>query len=154
MGKQNNSMRLDGHLPSRRRMGATCILIALALSLAGCSATPNAKLKLPLGYLETPVSNTVLRGTGILSGWALSEDGIDQIAVYVDRTFLQYGKVSGLRPDVIKAFPEFAGTTDMQWSAQVDTSTIPVGAHQLLARAISKKGAVRDLGMVVVTVER
>lgn len=125
----------------------------LALFAIGCSNAPDTKLKLPIGWLDVPLPNSVLKGTVSVAGWALSDDGVDKVAVYVDRSFNMYAKVSGTRPDVIKLYPEFASTPDMEFVAQLDTAAIPVGSHQILARAISKKGAVRDLGTVVVTVE-
>jgi hypothetical protein len=106
-----------------------------------------------MGWFDTPSTNTYMRGNVTLNGWALSEDGIDKIMVYVDRSFTEYGKMAGPRPDVLKIYPQFAGTIDMEWSAELDTAAIPVGAHQVLVRAVSKKGAVRDLGAIAVTIE-
>jgi Bacterial Ig domain len=105
--------------------------------------------------MDAPVQNSVLRGTATLSGWALSEDGIENIAVYVDRSFVQMaGRLNGARPDVISLHPEFAGVTDMEWTVKLETGSLTPGSHDVLTRAISKKGAVRDLGSVRVSIER
>ncbi len=133
--------------------GAIATTLLTVLFAAGCSSAPDTKLRLPLGWLDSPAQNTVVKGVVPVAGWALSEDGIDKIAIYVDRSFSEYGKVSGLRPDVIKSYPEFGSTADMEFAVPLDTAAIPTGVHQITARAISKKGAVRDLGTVLVTVE-
>jgi hypothetical protein len=135
-------------------IGPTLIGI-LALFSTGCSSGPDTSQKLPLGWMDSPAQGAVLRGTATLSGWALCEDGIENIAVYVDRSFVQMaGKLNGARPDVISLYPAFGGVTDMEWIAKLETASLSPGPHDILARAISKKGAVRDLGSVKVTIER
>jgi Bacterial Ig domain len=130
------------------------ILLVVVVAFLGCSKGPGNGAKLPLGWFDVPVQNAAIKGTTILAGWALSEDGIADIEIYVDRVFLTKGKVSGARPDVVRQYPEFASVSDIEWNVQLETAQLAPGVHNITARAISKVGAIRDLGTVVVTVER
>jgi N-acetylmuramoyl-L-alanine amidase len=108
---------------------------------------------LPFGAFDYPIEHASLKGDVKMSGWALSEDGIKEIVVYVDRSFYGFGKMGGPRADVVKVYPAFASTPDIAWTAPLDTTEIPVGSHDVLVRAISNKGAIRDLGNASVNIE-
>jgi hypothetical protein len=130
-------------------------LAGLSLLMTGCTNPTDMAQKLPLGWMDSPAQSAVLRGVAVLAGWAVCEDGIASVALYVDRSFVsKTEKLNGSRPDVISLFPSFAGAGDMQWKINLDTSSLAPGPHDILTRAISKKGAVRDLGSVKVTIER
>ena len=71
-----------------------CCLIGLMLCLISCLACGNkpaeagASLsRLPFGSLDIPRSGETVRGNVGVGGWALSEDGISRIAIYVDRSY-------------------------------------------------------------------
>lgn len=144
-------------LPTLLRINSLNIASALALfclSTTGCSNGPDTKLKLPMGWFDSPGDHAYLKGVVVLNGWALSEEGIDKVMVYVDRAFVENAKFVGPRPDVIKVYPEFAGNNEAEWAASLDTAAIPVGIHRVMVRAVSKKGAIRDLGTISVTIAR
>jgi hypothetical protein len=126
----------------------------LVISLAGCSggAGGDNKAKLPYGWFDLPADNATVTGTVNAQGWALCEDGVEKVAVYIDRSFVTYGTMSGPRPDVVKVYPEYASVADIGYSARFEAGALSVGRHEVLLRAISKKGAVRDLGVHVINV--
>lgn len=129
---------------------ALLISIALVLFTAGCR-TEISRQPLPFGVLDAPRSGEALRGTVELRGWSLSESGIKQVAVYVDRNYAGMATLGISRPDVATAYPAFAHAADAGWTASLDTGKFPPGTHELVVQGITNNGAVRDLGDINVS---
>jgi hypothetical protein len=87
-------------------------------------------------------------------GWALSEDGIDSISIYIDRTYVTSTFPNAERPDVLNTFPAFGAQKNPGWSLAVDLASLSSGLHEVEVQARSKKGAVRDIGSIQVTVSK
>jgi hypothetical protein len=136
-----------------RFLVCACFTASLVF-LAGCSSGSGGdnKAKLPYGWFDTPADNSTVTGTVNAVGWALCEDGVEKVAVYIDRSFVTYGTMSGPRPDVVKVYPEYASVADIAFNAKFEAGALSVGRHEVLLRAISKKGAVRDLAVHVINV--
>lgn len=129
---------------------SSLLLVAAAFCLAGCGS--ESKAKLPFGAFDTPAEGVTVKEPTVALGWALAEDGVDKVALYIDRTFVEYGKLSGTRADVVRVYPDFAKEPDLSWSIPFDPGALTPGRHDVLVRAISKKGAIRDLGSHVINV--
>jgi hypothetical protein len=127
-------------------------LLSFVVSCAGGPAQNQAKL--PIGHVDAP-TNSATVGTALnAGGWALSEDGIDSIAIYVDRIYVTSTFPNAERPDVLKAFPAFGGIKNPGWNLAVDLASVSSGLHEVEVQARSKKGAVRDIGSIQVTVSK
>jgi hypothetical protein len=107
---------------------------------------------LPFGSVDAPRPNAVLNGVTQVAGWALAEQPIEEIAVYVDRKYVVSADKALPRPDVAKAQPGFEAASKSGWLAMVDTNAFPQGWHELTVQARSAAGATRDLGTVLVSI--
>ena len=81
-------------------------LLLCAVVCIGCGGRPAetgaSASRLPFGVVDLPHSGETLRGTTRLGGWALSEDSIERVALYVDRNYVVAATLGGARPDVAK----------------------------------------------------
>jgi hypothetical protein len=75
------------------------------------------------------------------------------VAIYLDRTFLQDAAVQEKRPDIIKLHPEFPANTNARFICELHTESLPIGRHEISARAISRSGATRDLIPHMINIE-
>ena len=113
---------------------------------------PNAKV--PMGSVDVPQPGQTISGHVNGMGWAVAEDRVTDVSVFVDRTFWKKCTMSGIRPDVSKAYPGFPEGDSSGWGVDLDSSALPEGKHELLFQARSSKGAVRDIGSMSVTIAR
>ncbi|QLY79117.1 N-acetylmuramoyl-L-alanine amidase [Clostridium intestinale] len=94
--------------------------------------------------LESPYLNYYfLSSSPILnvSGWAITNDGVKDIKVYVDNKFVSNAVYGGYRPDVASAYPkynkEYSG-----FSYSLDLSKYPKGKHTIKVIVTSVDGAI------------
>jgi Bacterial Ig domain len=136
-------------------LAALCVCVLLVVSWNHHDQLPREALaKLPYVSLDTPHTGDTLRGTAYIAGWAAAESGIEFVAVYIDRDLAGFAKLGVGRPDVGKAFPWLAGSSESGWRLDLDTSGLPSGRHEILVQARTKQGATRDAGAVTVTIAR
>jgi N-acetylmuramoyl-L-alanine amidase len=85
-----------------------------------------------------------------VGGWALDDRGVAEIRVYVDNHFATSTVLNTDRPDVSKAFPQYARGNDKHgWTVAIAFDA--PGPHTILVQAIDSDGATRDIGSVAVT---
>jgi hypothetical protein len=132
---------------SRRFLGPLMVSIALVLAAAGCRSA-GSRQALPFGVMDEPRSGEALRGTVELRGWALSEGGMKQVIVYVDRNYAATATLGISRPDVAQAYPAFSHGADAGWTASLDTSKLRAGTHEVVVQGTANNGATRDFGDV------
>lgn len=134
------------------RLAAIACWIVATVGTYGCGSSTEARPRLPLGVVDTPHANQNISGHFTASGWVVSEDGIKEVSLYIDRIFLIPCTYGLSRPDVNQAFPGFPKGDHAGWSVDLDAATLPEGKHELVFEAQSNKGAVRDLGIISVTI--
>jgi hypothetical protein len=101
--------------------------------------------KLPFGEVLEPKKDELVRGAFGIRGWALSENGIQQVAIYEDRIFLADARLGESSPEAQKAQPNFPGSANAGWRFDADPGIFTSGEHELTVQARSKTGAVREL---------
>lgn len=146
--------------PISFRTVARLALVAAAL-LLGESCRPSVpeptrrpRPLLPVGALESPRDGEEVRGTAVLTGWAVAPGGVEEVAIYVDRRFFTTAQRGEPRPDIGTAFFQFPDAERSGWSAAVSTRRLTSGLHEFTAQARARSGAVRDLGNVRLSVVR
>ena len=125
-------------------------IVFASLFLQSCKheqSTSDASGRLPFGNIDAPKDNSEARGSVILGGWALCEDGIQRVRFYLDRQFVVEATLGVSRPDVAKVFPAIEGNGSSGWGGVVDLSKVSPGQHQLIVQARSNTGATADLGV-------
>ena len=126
---------------------ALLVSIPLVLAAAGCRSE-GSRQALPFGVMDEPRNGVTLRGTVELRGWALSEGGMKQVIVYVDRNYAATATLGISRPDVAQAYPAFSHGADAGWTASLDTSKLRAGTHEVVVQGTANNGATRDFGDV------
>ncbi|MBV9396677.1 MAG: hypothetical protein JO062_01770 [Bryobacterales bacterium] len=125
-------------------------LLCTLLSLSDCGSDSHPKL--PVGVVDLPTANQAISGAFDAAGWAISEDRIARVSVYVDGNYLKDCTLGVSRPDVSKVFPGVPDGERAGWTTQVDTASLPPGKHELLFEVQSSKGAIRDIGAIPVEI--
>lgn len=136
-------------MPLLKAIGSI-VSICVLLCFASCRTAPEARL--PSGTVDLPRENDVLRGHQVFYGWAVSEDRIKSVNVYIDRDFLAYANLGVSRPDVNKLLPGFPSGDNAGWRLDLEAQNLPAGVHQLVFEAKTSAGAVGWIGTRSVTI--
>ena len=129
------------------RRGFACIAIA-ALTLAGCRndrGLDDPANELPFGRVDVPVEGAKVSAQAPIAGWALDDRGVKEVRVYVDGHLVSHGALANDRPDVTKAFPQYARNGDRHGWTLIMAFDTP-GPHSVVAQAVDSDGATRDIG--------
>ncbi len=103
-----------------------------------------------IGEVESPREGRLYTGLLDFEGWALDGEGVDQVMVYVDGSFVsgtQYGAGLGTRPLVEADYPGFADTEAPVWRLEdFDTTTLTNGFHTFQVRVVDEEGEGNFIG--------
>jgi hypothetical protein len=111
----------------------------------------------PFGFIDIPGPNGVEGTDGPLpvSGWAIDDEDVDHVDFLMDGQIVAGAVGRGLpstaiygttRPDVAAAFPDVPNSLYSGFQANVDTSKLINGVHQLSVRVTDNRGASRVIG--------
>src|SRR5262245_2647436 len=124
------------HLTTRSRF-CLCgnIVIGSVLCLASCGTDRDTLPKLPFGGINTILGQRVIKDTTDVTGWALSEDGIELVSIYIDRVFIANSEIGLPRPDVATTYPKVPNSTNSGWFATIEPTRLSPGWHELTIQA-------------------
>jgi len=91
-------------------------------------------------HLEEPINGEVHSGIGNLRGWAIAEDGIDRVEIYIDGKYAYNAPYGGRRGDVKNDYPSIPDSGDSGFSLAFGYSNLGFGQHTIMARAFNKSG--------------
>jgi hypothetical protein len=144
---------------------SNCLPLALLVALptvAGCQllpsqgrpSAPDPKNELPQGFIDAPATGAGVGRAVQMYGWALDDGGVAEVRVYVDGRFAVRAPIDQKRPDVSKAYPDYAANTDVHgWAVTVPLdASLSAGPHTIIAQAVDTQGATRDIGTITVSV--
>ena len=94
--------------------------------------------------LEEPVLNEIHTGVGNLRGWAVAEDGVDRIEIYIDGSYEFNAPYGGERIDIRNAFPDVSGSEKSGFSLAFNYSNLSGGLHTIKAIAYSSSGETKE----------
>jgi hypothetical protein len=123
---------------------AVAICVAIA-SLAPHASHANTGMQ-PFGLMDSPKPGDVLTDAQAVRGWALCEDGIDHVSIFIDRKFYRNARIKVSRADVGKAHADMPNAADAGWGLELDVLAMPAGPHEIVVQAVSKSGVVTDIG--------
>jgi N-acetylmuramoyl-L-alanine amidase len=114
----------------------------------------NSDVQSPFGALDIPDARGITNVSGAFPvvGWAADTDGVERIEVLVDDTILQNAIHGDQRPDVGATFPDFQGAMFSGFVANVDSTRLQNGMHQLTVRATDTEGTPALIGRRTVQV--
>jgi len=91
-------------------------------------------------HLEEPINEEVHSGIGNLRGWAIAQDGIDRVEIYIDGKYAYDAPYGGSRGDVKRDYPDIPDSGNSGFSLAFGYSNLGVGQHTIMARAFNKSG--------------
>jgi len=123
----------------------------------------NSVNQAPFGYIDIPGPAGVegANGSFPVSGWALDDQDVDHIDFLMDGQIVAGAVGRGLpstaiygttRPDVQAAFPDVPNSLFTGFQANIDTTKLVNGVHQLAVRVTDNQGASRVIGTRTVQV--
>ena len=87
-----------------------------------------------------------------ISGWALSEKGIDRVEVHLNGTFLANAEYGIGREDIREAYPSIAGSQHSGFHLNLELSgpaAKDVPEQRAVIRAIDRAGEHREISMLL-----
>ena len=91
--------------------------------------------------LNEPLNNGVQSGVGMIRGWALSEEGIEKVEVFIDGDYAFDVPYGDPRSDIGNAFPDIDGADTSGFSVPFRYSTLSAGQHTVSVIVTDKFGA-------------
>lgn len=125
-----------------RRRWLIALSVAGFLSVWSCGSRGSQHSILPQGSLDVPANGISVGKVIPVGGWALSEEGIESVSIYLDRRYMMDAQLGGSRPDVKNAFPQFPEAGQAGWGAVLDLTKVAPGAHAIEAQVRSKTGGI------------
>ncbi|MEE4218233.1 MAG: CAP domain-containing protein [Xanthomonadales bacterium] len=81
--------------------------------------------------IEEPVQDSTRSGIGLVSGWAVSDLGIESVEVFMDGERIGFVPYGSGRGDVGAAFPDIPGSDFSGWGMKWGYGLTPEGEHTL-----------------------
>lgn len=115
------------------------------------SRPPTLTGEMPFGSVDEPKAGARVPRTFNVAGWALDDQGVREIRVFVDRVFNTVIATGADRQDVLQLNAPYAAANPKPgWAG---TLTLSPGPHGLIFQAVDTNGLTRVLGVVNVVVE-
>jgi N-acetylmuramoyl-L-alanine amidase len=113
-------------------------VLGVALCLA--AAVP-ASAAVPFGVFEgLPVGQNAGAGILPLTGWALDDDGIERVEIFVDGVVVGIADIHQNRPDVQLVFPGYPNPGNAGFGFQWDSTAFINDVYSVTARVTSNTG--------------
>lgn len=90
--------------------------------------------------IETPAEGQVYSGIGTFQGWAVAQEGIDRVDLYVNDVFFQSAPYGEARGDVGNVFPDVPNSSNSGYALAFNYSNLSSGRHTLRAVAVTENG--------------
>lgn len=121
-------------------MKRTIFTLGFVAALLAATATP-VLADLPFGsFGGQQGGGNGAAGVVGLFGWALDDNGIEAVDVYVDGVIAGRALYGRARPGVTQAFPGLPDSALPGWSIRLDTTRYANGLHTVTPQAISDTG--------------
>jgi hypothetical protein len=145
---------LNYNLPVSRLCRFVVILCLGGVPLGACADRPVPPGEQPLGVVDTPAANEIVRPMPlVVGGWAVGPAGITEIRVYLGDELKAVTTLTVARPDVTAVYPALAGETDLHgWNVEIDVGPAR-GIQSIVVRATDRQRRVADIATVPITIE-
>ena len=128
----------------------------MCLAIAGCqrpSSEPDPKNELPFGFIDAPTQGAGVGRQIQMYGWAMDDEGVKDVRIFVDGKYVARTTLTQARPDVSGAHGRYVHGNDTHgWALTITLGdAFQPGPHTILAQAVDTQGATRDIGAVTVS---
>lgn len=90
--------------------------------------------------IENPAEGQTYSGVGTFQGWAVAQEGVASIDLYVDGSFFQQAPYGGSRRDVGNVFPDVPNSSNSGFALAYNFGNLSAGRHTLRAVAVTADG--------------
>ena len=108
----------------------------------GSSASTDSSERFLELSLEVPAVGATYSGISTLRGWAVAEEGISKVDIYIDGNFFQSAPYGGKRGDVGSIFPEINDSDESGFALAYNFSGLSAGTHTIKVEAVTSQGRV------------
>jgi hypothetical protein len=132
------------------------VLLACAAGCTSLQTGPDSKNELPFGWVDEPTDGLAVERNVTSHGWALDDNTVSKVHVYLDGHYLAQTTITEVRPDVSKTYPRYAHGNDTHgWRMAITLPRdVTLGPHKLVFQAVDNQGATRDIGTADVRLDR
>ena len=128
--------------------------VIINLSLSTKLERVFSNTSIPFGNFDTPVDGSMVSGSIPITGWALDDNGIANVKIYLNDgiNMIFIGDailVEGARPDVAEEYPGYPNNTKAGWGYMLLTNLLPGngnGTFEIIAIATDMNGNHANLG--------
>jgi hypothetical protein len=117
-------------------MKKVILFVALLISVTSWAAE-DTEISITL---ERPAQDGVAAGISTLHGWAIAQEGIDRVELFVNGVYSQDVPYGGLRADVGSSFPTYPNSDNSGFSVLLNYSELVDGTNEVLVRAYDSLG--------------
>ena len=120
---------------------------AIGLDNSRISATSTIeKIKQSPGMsVDSPLNQKVINSNEeIINGWAINENGIKEVQVYLNNQFLSKAEYGVGRPDVATVYPNYPDGSKVGFSYKLDTSIIKTFTAIVTIKAVGNNGDIQE----------
>lgn len=96
------------------------------------SEPPEPEPEPPFGHVDTPRDGAQVAGSVPLTGWALDDEAVISVKVYLEPAHSYVGDalfVAGARPDVAQAYPNYPNNDRAGWGYMLLSNCLPNGGN-------------------------
>jgi Bacterial Ig domain len=100
------------------------------------------------GFIEFPHNMDYVGGEVVFRGWAVNEQGVSSVQIFVDGVFMGNATYGFPRPDVAEQFPQIFLARNSGWTFTMDTRKLRNERHRLTVRVVNTRGVNSEIGSV------
>ena len=89
-----------------------------------------------------------VKGNIFFQGWAIDENGLSEVQIFIDGNFVGKAQTGFPRTDVAVLYPFIPNTANSGWRFQMDTTKISNARHRLTVRVRDLQGHENPVGSV------
>ena len=94
-----------------------------------------------IGFIDTPATNSTVGPVFRVAGWAVGQDGVERVRIYLDDELMSTVPITAARPDIDRQFPRYAGTGPNHGFGTTIDAGARAGFRTLRIEAVDRHGA-------------
>jgi hypothetical protein len=107
------------------------------------------------GFVDRPVESAVVSGVVVVEGWALDQDVISRIDLFVDDEFQHSARLNLPRIDVVRSYPDWEGIQSRLpgFHAAFLASRFSNGPHTIHLEVVTSDGRTHEIGRRTIVID-
>ncbi|MBW9144833.1 N-acetylmuramoyl-L-alanine amidase [Clostridium sp. CM027] len=106
--------------------------------------------QLPKMIVDKPLDQKVVNSDEeIISGWAINQNGMKEVQIYLNNQFLSKANYNLDRSDVADAYPNYPDGNKVGFSYKLDTSLIKTSTATVTIKAVGNNGDIQESNIIL-----